>query len=396
MFTARWRLFRVLGIPIYVDASWLIILALLTWTISTQFHAEVPELSPTAAFGLGLAAAVLFFVCIVLHELGHATVGQAKGMGIRGITLFLFGGVAELENEPRSAGAEFLMAIAGPVVSATLALLFWLGAAQINSSELRLLLSYLATINLIVLVFNLVPAFPLDGGRVFRSALWALLGDLRRATRWASLLGRGFAWLLIVLGVLDLFYGRESFASGLWFILIGLFLNNAARSSYRSVLVRRLLEGEPVRRFMNPNPIIVAPMLDLRSFVEDYVYRHHRKAFPVVSEGRLEGLITTRELAGIPRVDWDRHTVGELMRHDLDGLTISPDADALHALTQMQRTGSSRLLVTEGDQLRGIVSLKDLLRFLNLKMELEGANGDVPRSAGSWREATRRDTAVPR
>jgi Zn-dependent protease/predicted transcriptional regulator len=382
MFTARWRLLRVRSIPIYVDASWLIILALVTWMLGNEFHQTFPDLPVGTTLGLGLAAAVSFFLCIVLHELGHAIVGRAEGMSIRGITLFLFGGVAELESEPRSAGAEFAMAIAGPVVSAILALLFWLGARATPIPIWEYFLGRLALINLVVLVFNLVPAFPLDGGRVLRSALWAVTGNLRRATRWASLFGQIFAWLLVAWGVVLLFSGFA--INGIFTVMIGFFLNSAARSSYRSVLVRQLLEGEPVRRFMNPDPIAVSPMLDLRTWVEDYVYRYHRKAFPVVSEGRLVGIITTRDVAGINRADWDRHTVSELMRHDFDAFRILPNADALEALQRMQRTGSSRLLVTEGDQLRGIVSLKDLLRFLSLKMELEGPGDDGPRSANPW------------
>ncbi len=393
MFTARWRLFRVFGIPIYVDASWLIILALLTWTLSEWFFRTVAGISPGGSLGLGLAAAILFFVCIVLHELGHAVVGRAEGMTIRGITLFLFGGVAELQDEPSSPLAEFLMAIAGPVVSAILAFLLWLGAENTTQPGLHQLLLYLALINLIVLIFNLIPAFPLDGGRVFRAALWAILGSVRRATYWAGLIGQGFAWLLIVLGVLEIF--RGDFGNGLWSILIGLFLNNAARSAYRSILVRQLLAGEPVRRFMNPQPITVSPTLDLQNWVDDYVYRYHRKAFPVVVEDRLEGVITTRELANVPRAEWSQHSVGEVMRHDLDGFRISPDADALHALAQMQRTGSSRLLVTQGDHLSGIVSLKDLLRFLNLKMELEENHEDRIRPSGPWSSPARREETIP-
>jgi CBS domain-containing protein len=158
---------------------------------------------------------------------------------------------------------------------------------------------------------------------------------------------------------------------GIWLGLIGLFLNNAARASYTNVLIRETLGGEPLRRFMNPHPIIVPPSLDLRHWVEDYVYRFHRKTFPVASNGRLEGVITTRVLDQLPRDEWERHTVGEVMRNDLEAVSISPDADTLQALEKMQNTGSSRLLVTEGDHLVGIVSLKDLLRFLKLKLEVE-------------------------
>jgi CBS domain-containing protein len=232
-------------------------------------------------------------------------------------------------------------------------------------------LRYLAAINLAVLIFNLLPAFPLDGGRVLRSILWGALGSLRRATFWAALSGQAFAWLLICLGVMQFFAGFVF--HGIWLGLIGLFLNDAARGSYQQILVRQALRGEPVSRFMSREPIAVQPGVDLRSWVEDYVYRYHHKVFPVASNGHVEGLIATQALAQYPRQEWDRHTVAEAMRQDVAGLCISPNADALDALGKMQRTGSSRLLVTDEDRLVGIVSLKDLLRFLDLKIELEDA-----------------------
>ena len=385
MFGTRWRLFRVLGIPISLDASWLIILALLTLTLAETFPKLMAEYYPgvrasVPPYGywiMGLIAAVVFFVCVVLHELGHAIVARSMGMPIRGITLFLFGGVAELGDEPVSAGTEFVMAIAGPAVSFVLAIvlgaLAWVGYNSGWVPEIVIILGYLAVVNAMVLVFNLIPAFPLDGGRVLRSILWGATGKLRRATYWASLLGQAFGWLLIAWGLVQLFSGREYWLSGIWLGLIGFFLNSAARSSYQQIVVRQALQGEPVRRFMNPQPIAVPASLDLRRWVEDYVYRYHRKAFPVVSDGHLDGIITTQEMAQLPREEWDRHTVGEVMRHDVGALTVRPDADALQALAKMQRTGSSRLLVIEGDRLVGIISLKDLLRFLNLKLELEGA-----------------------
>lgn len=382
MFGTRWRLFRLLGIPISLDASWLIILALLTLSLSQMFpellekfyYGVRPSISPYYFWAMGLIAALAFFVCIVLHELGHAVVARSLGMSIRGITLFLFGGVAELGDEPVSAGTEFLMAIAGPAVSLLLAIVLGVAASVGYNSgwapEIVIVLGYLASINALVLIFNLIPAFPLDGGRVLRSILWAATGKLRKATYWASLLGQGFAWVLIAWGIVQFFSG--AWLSGVWLGMIGLFLNNAARSSYQQVIIRQALQGEPVRRFMNPQVILVPPTLDLARWVEDYVYRYHRKAFPVVANGKLEGVITTQALTQIPRAEWGQHTVGEMMRHDVRALTIRPDADALHALAKMQRSGSSRLLITEDDQVLGIISLKDLLRFLNLKLELEG------------------------
>jgi Zn-dependent protease/CBS domain-containing protein len=369
MFGTRWRLFRLLGIPISLDASWLIILALLTWTLIDLFRAEVPDLPLATYWVMGLGAALAFFACILLHELGHALVARQVGIPIRGITLFLFGGVAEMEDEPPSASSEFLMAIAGPAVSAVLAAMLWLLSGLAGPATVAFPLRYLAGINLAVLIFNLVPALPLDGGRVLRSVLWAIMRNLRRATYWAALSGQAFAWLLIGLGVLNFFAG--SVVNGVWLGLIGLFLSHAAQGSYQQVLVRQVLKGEPVSRFMNRHPIVVPPVLDLRGWTEDYVYRYHRKLFPVASNGQLQGVISTQALARFPRQEWDKHTVAEAMRQDVNALSIAPNADALEALGTMQRTGSSRLLVTEGDRLVGIVSLKDLLRFLNLKIELE-------------------------
>ncbi len=378
MFTQRWRLLRVFGIPISLDLSWLIILALFTWTLTAEFSHTLPNYAPWVYWGMGLVTALGFFVCVLLHELGHAVVARSTGMPIRGITLFLFGGVAELGDEPRTAGGEFVMAIAGPVVSAFLAgicyLLAQTGADAGWPPLLNLCLSYLAWVNIAVLGFNLIPAFPLDGGRVFRSIVWAISGNLRRATFWASLFGQGFAWLLMAWALFNLFSG--DLIQAIWLGLIGMFLNNAARMSYRQVVIREALQGEPVSRFMNREPIVVPPTLDLRHWVEDYVYRFHRKAFPVAADGHVSGYINTNALQRIPRDEWETHTVGEVMRHDLRPLAITPNTDTMEALGRMQRTGASRLLVLDGDQLVGIISLKDLLRFLHLKLELRDSGED--------------------
>jgi Zn-dependent protease/CBS domain-containing protein len=400
MFGTRWQLFRLRGIPVNVDASWFLVVALMTWTLTGHFQAEAPGLAVWDYWLMGLGTTLAFFACIVLHELGHALVAQRAGIPLRGITLFLFGGVAEMEGEPASAGREFLMAIAGPVVSAVLAAVFG-GLAAVGARvewvvPAVVTLQTMTWINLSVLVFNLVPAFPLDGGRVLRSILWGVLGNLRRATYWASLLGQGFAWLLMGLGVLQFVAGNP--LGGMWLVLIGLFLSSAAQGSYQQVVARQVLKGEPVRRFMNTEPIVVSPSLDLRQWVEDYVYRYHHKTYPVGTNGLLEGVITTEVLARYPRTEWDRHTVAEVMRQDLETISLPPDADALQALEQMQRTGSSRLLVTDNGRLVGLLSLKDLLRFLELKLELE--QGDEDASSGtspSWRNSDRkRETAAHR
>jgi CBS domain-containing protein len=252
-----------------------------------------------------------------------------------------------------------------------------------------IVLGYLGLVNALVLAFNLVPAFPLDGGRVLRSILWASTGNLRRASYWASLAGRGFAWFLIASAMLQLFAGN--WQSGIWIGLIGLFLNNAAQSSYMQVVLRQALRGKPVSRFMNRHPIVVSPFLNLKDWVEDVVYRYHRKGYPVLSNGCLEGWIETQALAQIPRAEWYQHTVADVMNRDLQAITISSQSDALQALKKMQQTGSSRLVVTEDDRVVGIISLKDLLEFLDLKAELEGMDQSsesdpVPRLFGSKEE----------
>jgi len=393
MFSMRWQLFRLRGIPVRVDASWLIIAALLTWTLAEEFHAMLPGLSTGVYTIMGLATALMFFLCIVLHELGHALVAQRVGIPLEGITLFLFGGVAEMRGEPKSAGAEFFMAVAGPVVSIVLAAVCWLvalvGDAAGWSPAVLVIFKHLAMINVMVLLFNLVPALPLDGGRVFRSILWAALSDLRRATYWASMCGRMFAGFLMALGVVSFF--THNLVPGVWFFLIGLFLKNAAESSYQQVLIRQVLAGEPVRRFMTPEPIVVPPSIDLRTWVEDYVYHYHHKTFPVTTNGHVEGVIGTSILNRYPRSEWERHTVGEAMRTDLDPISISPETDALQALEQMQRTEASRLLVLDKGRLVGIVSLKDLLRFLQLKLELETGQ-DESRPPAYWHDRNRNET----
>jgi Zn-dependent protease len=396
MFTTRWQPFRLLGIPVSIDASWLIILALLTLSLASVFPVllqdyfpGVPNLAPYEYWIMGLVAALVFFGCILLHELGHAVVARSQGIPIRGITLFLFGGVAEMTDEPTSAKGEFLMAIAGPLVSVALAIglgvLAVVGYGGGWPHPLVIILSYLSFINLLVLAFNLIPAFPLDGGRVLRSILWGATGDVQRATRWAALLGQGFAWLLIAWGVLQFFTGN--WLGGIWMGLIGMFLNGAARTSYQQVQMRQALQGESVRHFMNAETVAVPPSLDLRHWVEDFVYRYQRKAFPVAANGHLEGVIDMRALARVSRAEWDDRTVADVMQSDFSAFAIAPEADALEALVRMQRTGSSYLLVTEGDRLVGTINLKDLLRFLDLKLELNDVQGNGSRSEHRHQES---------
>jgi Zn-dependent protease/CBS domain-containing protein len=374
MFGSRVRLFRLFGFSVGVDLSWIFLAILVTWSLSTVVFPQMhPDLDSTSYWIMGIIGAVGLFLSIILHELGHSFVARQFGIPINEITLFIFGGVAEMEDEPPDAKSEFLMAIAGPATSFLIAgvlLAFqYVVAPRIPATPLMTVIRYLFWLNLVVAFFNLLPAFPLDGGRVLRSILWHVKANLKWATRVASSIGSAFGTGLIVLGLL-VFVGG-SIVQGLWWFMIGMFMRAASSMSYRQVLIRRMLRGETVRQFMKADPVSVAPYVSLHDLVENYIYRHHYKLFPVVQDGGLVGYITARDVSQIPREEWEQRTVDELMHSYSTGNTIGPDEDAMKALAAMSRSGNSRLMVVENGKLVGIIALKDMLNFLSLKFDLE-------------------------
>src|SRR6266850_2240708 len=314
MFFYRVRLFSLFGFDVYVDASWLLLAVLITWSLAVGIFPDIVHGLPSATYwSMAVVATGGLLFSIVFHEMSHAVVARHFDMPIRGITLFIFGGVAEMHSEPTSAGREFLMALAGPVASAVLGFLFFLlfgmAAGLQDPSAVAGVLWYLGYLNWMLAIFNLVPAFPLDGGRVLRAALWGWRKDLAWATWIASGAGNIFGILLIVLGLIAVV--RGDFVNGVWLSLIGLFLRGAASATYQQTLARQILGGQPVSRFMNQRPIAVPPDVSVREFVEDYVYRHHHKVFPVVRDGRLLGCITTAQVSAIDGEQWDRRAVAD-------------------------------------------------------------------------------------
>ncbi len=375
MFGKSITLFKLFGFAIRVDASWLLIAALVTWSLAVGFFpALYPGLSASDYWWMGVAGAVLLFASIIVHELFHSLVARRYGLPMKGITLFLFGGVAEMSAEPPNAKAEFLMAIAGPIASILIGFFFYGLAAAVAGSwpvQAVAVMAYLYTINWVLAVFNLIPAFPLDGGRVLRAALWHFRGDIKSATRTASSIGSAFGIGLMVLGVLQLFGGY--FVSAVWWFIIGLFLRSISQASYQQVLVTSTLQGEPVRRFMTMQPDTVPPQVSVEELVNDYIYRYHHRLFPVVStEGKLAGCVTPERVRTVPREEWDRHSVQEIAAPCSQDNVISPDTDASEALAMMNRTGNTRLMVVDGGKLVAVVTLKDLLQFLARKLELQG------------------------
>jgi len=375
MFGNRIKLFKLLGFEVRVDWSWIIIAILIAWSLSKGlFPSYYKNLSPQTYWWMGIIGAAGLFLSIIAHEFSHSLVARKYGLPMKGITLFIFGGVAEMEDEPPSAKVEFMMAIAGPICSILIALIFYgihaAGKQAGLAQPINGVVGYLAWINAILAGFNLLPAFPLDGGRVLRSILWGVKKNLRWATYVSSRIGSGFGILLIVLGVIQVF--RGNFVGGMWWFLIGMFLQGAAKASYQQLLTRRALEGEPVRRFMKTDAITVPPSISLDELVEDYIYKYHFKMFPVVEDhDRLLGCVTTRQIKEIPRTEWGRKTVGDVASQCTPENTIEPQADAMKALSTMKQSGTSRLMVVERGRLVGIIALKDLLELLSLKVELE-------------------------
>jgi Zn-dependent protease/predicted transcriptional regulator len=375
MFGKRISLFKLLGFEVRIDLSWIIIAVLIVWSLSKGlFPIYFKDLSARAYWIMGITGALGLFLSIIFHELSHSLVARRYGMPMKGITLFIFGGVAEMSEEPTSAKGEFFMAIVGPVSSVIAGLAFYglhgFGKLVGFPDAVNGVLSYISWINFLLAAFNLIPAVPLDGGRVLRSILWGVKKNIRWATRVSSAIGTFFGILLIVLGFYRVVFAGD-FIGGMWWFLIGMFLQSAARASYQQLLTRRALEGEPVRRFMETNPVTVPPSASVEKVVEDYIYQYHYKMFPVVDSGRLFGCITTKEVKQIPREEWAHKTVGEVAVSCSAENTIGPEEDAVKAMSKMNQNGLSRLMVVEHGRLVGIIALKDMLKFLSLKVELE-------------------------
>lgn len=385
--TGGFKIGRIFGVNIRIDWSWLFIFFLITWNLSFVFGQAHPDWSTTMRWGMASIASLLFFVSILAHELAHSIVARSQGVPVRGITLFLFGGVSNIQREPESPISELLITIVGPITSivlgVSLVLLVVLTTSGLSlesaspaqfltdQSPVSTLLLWLGSVNVLVGLFNLIPGFPLDGGRIVRSLLWAITKDLRQATRWASALGSTIAWLMIgagiamVLGVRIPFLGTGPI-SGLWLAFIGWFLNTASRQSYQQVVIRDLLEDIPVERIMRKNPPHVSPELNLDSLVYDYMMGSDEQAFPVIKDSELIGIITLDDVRSVDRSRWSETLVKDSMRAIENVEVIRPDEDAADALTRLNRREIRQLPVVEGGQLLGVLRRRDVLRWLQL------------------------------
>ena len=369
MFTNAVKLFSIAGFDIKLDPSWLIIAAIITWSLGQNYFPHtLPGDSPGIYFIMAIVAMILFFASLLLHELAHSVIARRYGLKIGGITLFLFGGVAELESEPRVAMEEFWVAVAGPVMSVALAFGFWALSliAQLADSPAAavVVLSYLATINLILALFNLVPAFPLDGGRILRAWLWHRSGDIQRATGTATKAGVAFAYVLMGLGLLALFQGAV--ISAIWQIMIGGFLLVAARSAYQEQITRVVFSDRTVSDLMQREPITVGPDRRLSDLVDQVVLRHGLSFVPVVEDDILLGHIDRAILLKIDREHWSSTRVGDVFAGLDETPTIPPDTPVEDLMKSIAKTGQRKFLVVEGHSLLGLISLSDIVRHLEL------------------------------
>jgi Zn-dependent protease len=372
------RLGRVAGIEIGLNWSWLVVFGLITWSLAVGiFPSTNPGLGEGTYVVMGLVAAALFFTSILLHEFSHAIQARREGMEIEGITLWLFGGVAQFKGMFRSAGAEFRIAIAGPLVSLALGLAF-IGVAVVISgaAQADAVFAWLGYINLSLLAFNLLPALPLDGGRVLRSALWAARGDFRSATHIAAAVGRGFGFVFIALGLLMAFW--TSTMSGLWLAFIGWFLLAAASSEARYAQMRAAFAGRRVGDLMVRSPATVSPAQTIAQVMDEVVWTHRHTTYPVVEEGRAVGLLPFRCVAQVPRRDWDYRSVGDCMLPLSRVPTLREDVPLEAAATELS-DGVGRALVLDGERLVGLLSITDLVRALELGGVARRGGGGAPR-----------------
>jgi Zn-dependent protease/CBS domain-containing protein len=368
------RIARFFGFDIRLDPSWFVVFLLVLWTFAqSEFPRQSPGLSTLEYIIMAWTGAILFFASVLLHELAHSAMARARGIQVEGITLFIFGGMAQIRGEVPTPKDEFLVTVVGPLSSAAIGLLLLLFARIAESMGASQAIvgvaDYLALLNFVLAVFNMIPGFPLDGGRLLRSAVWYVSKDFRKATRWASLVGRGFGYLMVGFGVISLFGGV--FVGGMWLIFIGWFLAQSAEANYRQLAIRRVLEGVAVKEAMTKNPESVGSDLMLRDLVDELFLKRRYSAFPVEdSDGNVAGLITLSQVKEVDRDSWPTTSVGSVMTGICEAVVVRPDDSLAEVLTKLESADVGRAVVVSDGRLVGVISRADVAAWLDRYQKL--------------------------
>ncbi|MGQ9454762.1 MAG: site-2 protease family protein [Armatimonadota bacterium] len=367
------KLGKILGFEISIDWSWLFIFFLVVYTLANgYFPSMYPTYGGAATWFMGLVAAMLLFLSVLTHELSHSVVAREHGIPVRGIVLFLFGGMAQTTDEPKTPREEFEIAVAGPATSFGLGILFYMlggiGVALQWPGPVVAVLGYVSLVNFLLAGFNLVPGFPLDGGRVLRSAIWAATGNVTRATKYASLVGQACGYLIIAIGFSQILFG--ALVNGLWLIFIGWFLAGAARASYQQTLMRQALSGMQVAQVMTTDVPVIPADMSVRQFIDDYLLRHDYSCYPVVSGDEVIGVVGLEEVRNVPAADRDILPVARIVNKPDSSMQISADDDVWEALSKLATENTCRLLVMENGQLKGTLGRDSVFRLVQKKLQI--------------------------
>jgi len=382
---------KIFGIDIHIDWSWLLIFGLVSWSLASTFGQMHPQWTTQTQWGIALLAAALFFISVLAHELAHSVVARMRGVPVRNITLFMFGGISNIQREPSSPMGELLVTIVGPLTSFFLGFVFLvLGTGSVALSNMNIMnattmlsglgpvntiLLWLGSVNILVGLFNLIPGFPLDGGRIVRSIFWGITDDLQKATRWASWMGQVVAWGLIFAGMSMLFGVRipllgTGFINGLWLIFIGWFLQNAAVQSYRKVVVQDLLGNIPVKRIMNEKVPIVPASISIDTLIDDYIMESDSRAFIVYDGDKMVGMVTIDDIRKVSPESRRVKAVQDVMTLSQKMVVVAPEEEVAEAFQRLQSEELRQLPVVQGNEIVGLLRRKDIIRWLQLQSQM--------------------------
>ena len=372
MFGSSIKLFKVFGIEIRLDYSWFIIFALFAYYFGFDYFPRVLSgLNGGLLALITIITVILFFTSVLIHEMSHSLVARSRGTSVKRITLFIFGGMAEIEKEPETPYSEFVMAIAGPTASFVMGIIFgviWI--FTVNIAPIREPVKYLAIINIVLGVFNMLPGYPLDGGRVLRSIIWKVTGNLERATFIASTVGRVIGFVIIAVGIFFILTGN--FLNGRWLAFIGWFIQSSAQMGYRQLIFETSIKGIKVRDIMNENIVNVTKDITIQDLVDDYFMKYRFGRFPVIEDEKTQrfiGVISLHDIKGVSKEEWPEVKIGDIVKSVSESEKVDMSMEISDAIKKMVKNNLGHLVVMSGDKLRGIITKSDVMRFIRIRSE---------------------------